>query len=244
MYKKFSNYYDLLTFDINYKQYKKNIVQILDQAGIKSGRILEIGCGTGNLTLELSQENFDILAFDNSMEMLNIAYPKLIDRDNVNLIIQDMYKFPYDNFEFDAIISLLDVINYITDEEDLKTLFQGVFKGLKSKGAFIFDINSEHKLKTVLANNTYVYEKDDVFYTWENSLEEDLVYFDLNFFVKENGLYTRFEEKQVERYYSIEFIKGLLENIGFIDIDFFDEDDGNGYKEGMTQRILFKAIKP
>ncbi len=243
MYKKFSNYYDLLTFDIDYERYASNIFTILKDHSIKEGNILEIGCGSGNLTRKLAQGPYEILAFDNSLEMLNIAYPKLIDFENVNLIMNDMYEFPYEDFEFDAVVSLLDVMNYITDENDLIRLFSSVYSSLKAGGVFIFDLNSEYKLKEVLGNKTYVYEKDDIFYTWENSLEGDLVYFDLNFFVKENGLYTRFKEEQIERYYSIEFITEVLEKIGFSNISYVDEDRSDGYKEGVTQRILFKAEK-
>lgn len=244
MYKQFSNYYDLLTFDIDYKKYAQNIFAILENQFISNGNILEIGCGSGNLTQELAKKEYEILAFDNSWEMLNTAYSKLSDFENVNLISQDMYEFPYEDFEFDAVISLLDVINYITEEENLTTLFSSIYKSLKSGGAFIFDLNSEYKLKTVLADNTYVYEKDNIFYTWENSTEGDLVYFDLNFFVEEKGLYTRFEEHQVERYYSINFIISVLKNIGFTDISYMDEDTANAYNPHSTQRILFKAVKP
>lgn len=244
MYQEFSFYYDLLTFDINYEFYANSIVQALEKRGIKEGRILEIACGTGNLTKHLAEKNFDILAFDNSEEMLNVAYPKLMDFDNVSIIKQDMFKFPYENFEFDAVISLLDVINYIRKEEDIERLFKKVYSSLKSGGMFIFDLNSENKLKSVLGNNTYVYEKDNVFYTWENSLKCDEVSFILNFFVEEDGVYHRFEERQVERYYSNEFIVEMLKNAGFTNIHFFDEDNGKVYKEGKTQRILFEAQRP
>ncbi|MDO5027418.1 MAG: class I SAM-dependent methyltransferase [Tissierellia bacterium] len=243
MYKEFSYYYDLLTFDIDYDKYASNIFKILQDHGIESGRMLEIACGSGNLTKRLAQKDFDILAFDNSLEMLNMAYDKLIDYGNVELISQDMFEFPYEDFEFDVVVSLLDVINYVIEEDKLEKLFSSIYSSLKKGGAFIFDLNSEYKLKEVLGNKTYVYEKDNVFYTWENSLQGDLVYFDLNFFVKENGLYSRFREEQVERYYPIEFIVNLLEKIGFSDITYVDEDGANGYKEKATQRILFKAIK-
>lgn len=244
MYKEFSNYYDILTFDIDYKKYANNIFNILDKESISNGSILEIGCGSGNLTKELAKKDFQILAFDNSEQMLNMSYNKLIEFDNVNLIMQDMYKFPYDRYEFDAVISLLDVINYIRDKDKLIFLFKSIFNSLKSGGVFIFDLNSEYKLKTVLGSNTYVYEKDNIFYTWENSIEEDLIYFDLNFFVKKDGSYTRFEEHQIERYYSIEFIIKELEKIGFKDLSYVDEDSGEPYKKEKTQRILFKAVKP
>ena len=64
MYEKFSDLYDLLTFDIPYKTYAENIFKILAKRGIKAGNLLEIGCGTGNITRELAKGALDILAFD------------------------------------------------------------------------------------------------------------------------------------------------------------------------------------
>ncbi|MDO4779262.1 MAG: class I SAM-dependent methyltransferase [Tissierellia bacterium] len=241
MYNRFSDLYDKLVFDIDYIKYSDNIFQILQKNGILEGKILEIGCGTGNLTQQLARKNYHILAFDNSIEMLNVAFPKLIELENVNLVMQDMYKFRYKDYSFDAVISLLDVINYISDEKKLEKLFADIYSGLREGGVFIFDLNSYDKLINVLGNNTFVYEKDNVFYTWENRLEDDLVHFNLNFFVEEDGMYERISETQVERYYEIDFIVELLEKIGFKNIKFIDEDGGK-YTE-KTQRILFSAKK-
>lgn len=241
MYNRFSDLYDKLVFDIDYIKYSDNIFQILQKNGILEGKILEIGCGTGNLTRQLARKNYNILAFDNSIEMLNVAFPKLIELENVNLVMQDMYKFRYKDYSFDAVISLLDVINYISDEKKLEKLFADIYSGLREGGVFIFDLNSYDKLINVLGNNTFVYEKDNVFYTWENRLEDDLVHFNLNFFVEEDGIYERISETQVERYYEIDFIVELLEKIGFKNIKFIDEDGGK-YTE-KTQRILFSAKK-
>lgn len=241
MYNRFSEIYDKLVFDINYKNYSQNIFKILKENQIESGDLLEIGCGTGNLTVELSKGAFNITAFDNSIEMLNIAYSKVVDFENVILINKDMYKFPYGKMNYDIIVSLLDVINYILDENKLYDLFSKIYTGLKNDGLFIFDLNSYNKLIEVLGNNTFVYEKDNIFYTWENRLDGDLVNFHLNFFVKEKDKYSRIVENQVERYYSLEYIENILKQIGFKSVNYFDEDGGK-YKD-KTQRILFYAKK-
>lgn len=244
MYNKFSSLYDTLVFDIDYDKYAYNILEILKINNIEQGQILEIACGTGNITKYLAESNHNILAFDFSEDMLNQAYPKLIDYKNINLIKYDMYKFPYEMYQFDAIITLLDVINYIINPEKIKELFSNIFKGLKNKGVFIFDLNSKNKLFEVLGDNHFIYEKENIFYTWESSREKDLIHFDLNFFIKNNetDLYERIEEKQVERYYSIEFIVSLLEEVGFTNIKYKDEDEGE-YNPDKTQRILFSCVK-
>lgn len=243
MYNKFSTLYDSLVFDIDYDKYANNVLEILSKNNIKEANILEIACGTGNLTKYLAESTHNILAFDFSEDMLNQAYPKLIDYENVNLIKYDMYKFPYESYEFDAIITLLDVINYITKPSKLEELFNNIYNGLRNGGVFIFDLNSKNKLLEVLGNNHFVYEKNNILYTWESSRNGKLINFDLNFFIKrDDNLYERIEEHQVERYYPIKYIVDTLQSIGFKDIKFVDEDGGD-YIEDSTQRILFSCVK-
>ena len=234
--------YDRLTFDIDYPSYADNIKTIIEARGLEDPYILEMGCGTGNLTKELASYGYEILAFDNSMEMLNMAFPKLVDKDRVNLIYADIKHFDF-NSNYDVIISLLDVINYFTDEKELKKMFENVYRGLRPGGVFIFDLNSYNKLKVLLADNTYVYEYENIFYTWENKMEGDLIHFYLNFFVRnKDNKYERIRESQVERYYSIEYIESLLTEVGFEKIEYIDEDS-KGEVTDKTQRILFSAIK-
>ena len=65
----------------------------------------------------------------------------------------------------------------------------------------------------------------------------------LNFFVENpDGSYKRIEEYQQERIYSIDYVKSLLEKIGFTEIKIFDEDTMTDVNEN-TLRVLFSARK-
>ena len=107
----------------------------------------------------------------------------------------------------------------------------------------IFDINSEYKMEEVFGSKSYVYEYEDIFYTWDNIKDDDIIDMELNFFVEnEDGSYQRIIENQVERYYSVDFMKKVLKENDFSDIEIFDEDDMGKVKDN-TLRILFKAKK-
>lgn len=95
----------------------------------------------------------------------------------------------------------------------------------------------------IFGSNCYVYEYEDIFYTWDNFYEDDLVDMHLNFFVEnENGSYDRIYEYQQERVYSIEEIKNMVSKSGFEEIKIYDEDDFSSIKED-SQRILISAVK-
>ncbi|MBS6105997.1 MULTISPECIES: class I SAM-dependent methyltransferase [Anaerococcus] len=241
MYEDFSYIYDKLSFDIDYEGYAKNILSLVDKYNIKKENMLELAAGSGMLTQYFFDEFKNIDALDISTDMLNVFASKY-DNNNVNLIYYDMLEFENPN-KYDLIVILLDSINYVTDQKELKKLFNNCYKNLKDNGLLVFDINSEYKMTEIFGSNCYVYEYEDIFYTWDNFYEDDLVDMHLNFFVEnENGSYDRIYEYQQERVYSIEEIKNMVSKSGFEEIKIYDEDDFSSIKED-SQRILISAVK-
>lgn len=241
MYKDFSYIYDKLSYDIAYDFYAENIKKLIKKHGIKKDRMLELACGSGRLTNYFFDEFESIDALDMSREMLEVFRAKSY-KENLNLICQDMTTYIKED-SYDLIVILLDSINYIGDKKDLKKLFKNSYKNLKKGGLLVFDINSLYKMEEIFGNKSYIYEYEDIFYTWDNERIDDKIYMNLNFFLEEeNGCYRRIEEEQVQTIYKEEFIIKELKEIGFCNIEIFDEDDFSQIKE-YTERILFKAIK-
>ena len=147
------------------------------------------------------------------------------------------------NHKFDVITCVLDSTNYLIEDGDLEKYFTGVYEHLKDGGLFIFDINSFYKLTNILGNNIYTYSSEDVFYTWENTIEDNVVNMFLTFFVKEkNELYERFEEEHFERAYEESEIEEVLNQVGFTLLGKFD-----GYNidevQQESERILYVVGK-
>ncbi|NRT27481.1 SAM-dependent methyltransferase [Clostridium beijerinckii] len=147
------------------------------------------------------------------------------------------------NKRFDLITSVLDSTNYITEDEDLLDYFSSVYEHLKENGIFIFDINSYYKLSTVLGNNIYTYSSEEIFYTWENSFEDDVLNMFLTFFVKtENELYKKFEEEHFERAYKESYIEDILKKCNFRIINKFSGYSDEEVNEN-SERILYIVSK-
>ncbi|MFO3715871.1 MULTISPECIES: class I SAM-dependent DNA methyltransferase [Anaerococcus] len=241
MYEDFSYIYDKLSFDLDYKGYANNILELVENYNIKKENMLELAAGSGMLTNYFFDEFKNIDALDISPDMLNV-FAKKYDNDNINLIYYDMVEFENPG-KYDLIVILLDSINYVTDPKELKKLFANCYKNLKEDGLLVFDINSEYKMTEIFGSNCYVYEYEDIFYTWDNFYEDDLVDMHLNFFVEnEDGSYKRIYEYQQERVYKTSEVKNMVEQAGFKDIKTYDEDDFDDVRDD-SQRILFSAVK-
>lgn len=240
MYKGFSYIYDKLSYDIDYKFYAENILTILKNDDINNKNCLELACGSGKLS-ELLKESFKSYdGVDISSDMLSVLKTKEVLQD-MNVYHYDMTEFQRENY-YDVIIILLDSLNYILEKSKLEMLFNNCSKNLKDDGILIFDLNSEKKIKEIFGFETYVLEYEDIFYTWQNNLDGDIVEMRLNFFIKENDKYRRIEEFQTQRYYSPNLVIKLCEKNNFKFINYYDEDSFGTINED-TMRILFEFRK-
>lgn len=240
MYKEFSYVYDKLSEDIDYKKYSENIKKILSRENIRKEHVLELACGTGKLTKNLIDE-FDYYdCLDISEEMLSVLENKLNDK-KMRIFNMDMSEFKNPN-SYDAIIILLDSINYILEKDKLEKLFKNSYKNLKEDGILIFDLNSPYKMNNIFGNEVYVYENEQVYYVWQNFLEDDIVEMNIDFFIKKDNFYERIIEDQRQKIYEINEIIEILKKACFTEIKLCDEDTFGKIK-GDSLRILFEAKK-
>ena len=69
-YTKFAQVYDLFMDDIPYEAWGTYLTGLLQEHGIASGLILDLGCGTGTMTEFLANAGYDMIGIDASEEML------------------------------------------------------------------------------------------------------------------------------------------------------------------------------
>lgn len=243
-YNKFAGLYDELMMDFNYEDWFNYIKEILVKYDKDPKKVLEMACGTGNLSYYLAKEGYRLTCFDLSSDMLSKAYEKLRRFKNVQIMNHNMIEFKL-NKKFDSIISICDSINYITEKEDLLKTFKNVYDHLEDDGIFIFDINSYYKLKYIIGNNTFAEDREEIFYAWQNYYDENtnICEFYLTFFFSEDGMkFERFDEEHIEKAYMTEEIVELLNEVGFKKVDCFN---AFGFDEPteISERINFVAIK-
>lgn len=243
-YGKFAKVYDELMVDFDYEEWFLYIENIFKKYNKNPQNILEMACGTGNLSYYLAKGRYNLTCFDISEDMLAHAYEKLRKYKNVDIMKADMIDFNL-NKKFDSVISICDSINYIKNKDNLEKVFKNVYDHLEKDGIFIFDINSYYKLKHIIGNNTFVEDSEDVFYIWENFYDEfdDLCDFYLTFFFKKDDIsYERFDEHHIEKAYKTLEVVEILEKIGFKKIDFYQAFSFDNVGE-KTERINFVASK-
>lgn len=243
-YTSFASVYDTFMDNVPYGEWGGYIYTLLCRYGVKSGIVLDLGCGTGTMTEILAGYGYDMIGVDNSEDMLELAMEKRIaSGHDILYLLQDMREFElYGTVR--AVVSVCDSVNYITEPEELAGVFRLVNNYLDPGGIFIFDFNTEYKYREVMGDCTIAEDRGPCSFIWDNCYyeEERINEYDLTLFIREgtvpgqnegaeeddteeNGaLYRKYTETHFQRGYTLEEIRELLSSAGLIFQAAYDMD--------------------
>lgn len=240
----FAQVYDTFMDNIPYKDWSEYLIRLLKQYGAEEGIVLELGCGTGNITTRLAKAGYDMIGLDNSEEMLSIAMEKQEgEKQSVLYLCQDMREFElYGTVA--AVVSICDSMNYIMSEEDLRKVFLLVNNYLDKDGIFIFDLNTVFKYKNILADNIIAENRENASFIWENCYYEDEMVneYDLTLYIKdtEKEYFHRFDETHFQKAYALKTVQRLLKEAGMEFVAAYDAFTFEAPKE-KSERIYVVA---
>lgn len=120
-------YYEMLWAIIHYIPLK-----------LKPKRILELGCGTGNLSkvVRKTYPNAELVLVDVSKDILTECNKRLSEFDKILYEQEDIRNLNYPSESFDLIISSI-TIHHIENIEKAQ-LFKNIYKWLNSNGVFAY----------------------------------------------------------------------------------------------------------
>ena len=207
--------------------------------------VLDLGCGTGTLTELLYEKGYDMIGVDNSYEMLTKAFLKKEESgSDILYLSQDMRDLDLYS-TIGTVVSVCDSVNYITDEEELLGVFKSVENYLFPGGIFIFDFNTLHKYRDVIADSTIAEDRDDCSFIWDNFFDEEtgINEYDLTIFVKQdNDLYKKITETHYQKGYTLKTMLDLLKKAGLEVLETMDSDTEDMASE-ESERVMVVAKK-
>lgn len=235
-----SHFYDQMV-GADYQQMHEFLCTKIKQYNPSAKLLVDLGCGSGTLTLKLSQSGYDVIGIDNSDAMLAQAAKKSSD-NKILWLQQDMQELDLYG-TVDVIVCTLDGFNYLADDDDLRSVIKRCFLFLNPNGLLIFDVNTNYKYESILKDQCFVYETPEAYCVWETEKDGDDIFFDLTFFVEQpDGRYIRHSESQQQHYFSEQKIKQCLNDTGFTICE-ITADYQQKTPEADTQRLLFIAQK-
>ena len=146
-YEALAGVYDALTGDVGYERRADYLEKLFRRSRIPVRTVLDLACGTGEMTAILTRRGYELIAVDGSPDMLAQAREKAADLPgeppvflNQNMPELDLYG------TVDTAVCRLDSLNYLTSPKDVQKCFQRLRLFIAPGGVLVFDVNSAAKL--------------------------------------------------------------------------------------------------
>ena len=211
--------YDMLMTGVPYTMWITYLRQLLDERKARPRQVLDLACGTGNVSELLAREGFAVTGVDIAPGMIAQAQAKAAQAGlPITYVVQDAALLDLPGRRFDLCVSLFDSLNYITDPLRLQMAMERVAAHLSRNGLFIFDLNTEYALVNHFFDQDNLSSNDPLLYDWKSAFDPQtrLCRVQMNFrYRAESGDERRFEEVHWQYAYRTEEIVAMLEEAGF-----------------------------
>ena len=162
-------FYDQLMAHVDYQAWADYLLLCFDRFGRQIGRVLDGGCGTGSLMIELEAEGLSVAGFDLSFDMAVKARQK-----GLELVWQgNLLRPSVRRGTWDCVVSLYDTVQYLTRAE-IPLFFQSVEQILCPEGLLIIDLVTEHHVKNYWADYTENGEENGFHYCRRSWYDPDV----------------------------------------------------------------------
>lgn len=152
---------------------------------VKNKKVLDIGAGTGRLSLQLAKGGAQVMALDVSAKMLELVKRK---NHKVQTTVADAENLPFENNSFDVVTAAFLIVHL----KDPTRFFDEVYRILKDGGKFVVtNINQKDPPEVKTKEGNIIIES---FYHRPEKIKEILeslaFQVEQEIFVKENGIWV------------------------------------------------------
>lgn len=243
-YNEFAYFYDELNEAADYDALFQYVVSELAAHGVKDGLLADLGCGTGELTLMLSQAGYDVIGIDQSEEMLSVLREKADElgmTGRVLLLKQDLLDLDlYGTIR--AAVSTFDTYNHIGPLENFEKAIANAAFFMEKNGVFLFDLNTPYKHAEVLAEQTFDLDAEDAVCHWTNHYHKDSGRVDICIRIHDKETGEDWQEDFCEYSYPLSTVEALLDKYGFTMARVADGEDFGPVRPD-SQRWIITAVK-
>ena len=242
-YGEFAWFYDEFNGEADYQALFDYVHGELEANGVAGGLLADLGCGTGDLTLMLSQAGYDVIGIDRSPEMLSVFREKADElglSGKVLLLCQDILSMElYGTIR--AAVSTFDTFNHIGPIQHFEKAVRQAAFFMEKGGVFLFDLNTPYKHERVLGDNAYTIEAPDARCDWQNHYDP-AGWVDMQLTITDLPSGQVVRESLREYSYSMETVRAALDRYGFTLVKVSDGEDFGSVRPD-SQRWIFTAVK-
>ena len=137
--KDLSEYTSGADYDAQYAELYNPEIKYLKRVALKqNGPILDVGCGTGIVTIPLAETGLKTVGVDLTRTMLERAREKAKDKANLSFHLANALDFELDT-RFSLAIMTGNAFQEFKSEDEIVSLLRNIHKHLNTDGFFVFD---------------------------------------------------------------------------------------------------------
>ena len=220
--------YDYVMAHVEYGEWAAYIHALFARFAPDTSRVVDLACGTGNVSFALHRLGYEVTGVDRSAAMLQVASEKAADT-GVEFIQRDLCQLAGLG-PFDAATCLYDSINYLLEPADIDAALCGAQAIVQPGGLFVFDICTERNSLRYFRNMRDS-EQGPGFSYERHSMYDPVKRLQRNHFrIRHDGSDVAFEETHVQRIYPVADIAERVEASAWELLalcDGFTFDEGN-----------------
>jgi SAM-dependent methyltransferase len=191
------------------------LLDSLQRAGLTSGLVIDLGCGSGILSEAVSAAGYDVLGIDLSRAMLRLARQRVPKGQfrQASFLTADLPSCV-------AVAAIGEIFNYLFDdgntEEALSGLFRRVYAALRPGGSFLLDLAGPGRVRGTGPQNRF-WEGEDwaVLVTTEEEREQRILTRHITSFRRVGKRYRRDHEVHRQRLFPPAEAAASLRQAGF-----------------------------
>lgn len=235
-----SLFYDWMFPPESFDQAKEQLPDMLKLTGLRSGAVLDLGCGPGRYCIPLSQAGFEVTGVDLQSLFLEKA-KAYADQEGttIELIQEDMRRFQRPA-AYDLVISMYSSFGYFDDPADDLTVLRHIFESLKPGGRFLLDLrgkevhamNFRETISSAMPNGDLIIQRTRNTPDWTKAITS---------WIYLSGNRAESFEVSLNIYSGVE-MRTLLLDTGFSDVRLFGGLKGSPY-DHTAKRLIVLAEK-
>ena len=201
----------------------------------EQARILDLCCGNGRHSLELSQRGFDVIGVDRTAAYIQTARSKAEKRGlDVEFVIGDVREYCAPN-SFDIVLNLFGSFGYFEDPEDDRRVVENAYASLRPGGRFLIETQG----KEILARDFQAKdwgEEGDLLILSEKKVSQNWGRIETRWIVIRGR--ERTEHRVSVRSYSAVEMSSLLAGCDFRQVRVYGSLDGTEYDQAAQRLVV------
>lgn len=234
--------YDYVMRHVDYDEWAAFLQSVFQRHAPQTQRVIDLACGTGNVSTELAYLGFEVTGADLSASMVRVAGEKAALNGSHSEFVQRDLRDLSGLGPFEAAVCMYDSFNYLLELEDIDEALAQVCSILEPGGLFVFDVCTERnslryfsEVRDRESGPGFSYERHS-YYKANERLQHN------HFAIRFEGDEELYEETHVQRIYRLSDIAARIDASAFELLDVLSEFTFNpGSEESDRIHYVLRA---